>query len=164
MAFFKMFMSLFVLEFETRRGNFALQRCCLRAPTAMLLRSRDACSDSIAKLFCAYFFIGYRTIIARYVAKRGIAQMYRCKIRTKGGYRTILGECQPLCGNYRTMWGIAAIVSQYRTITNRRCPDPSLSEHHSNLHSLRIALPISRVARNTHKHIEREIADLKGSE
>ena len=39
-------------------------------------------------------FVGYRIIIARYVAKWGIAQMCLCKlISTKGGYRTILGEC-----------------------------------------------------------------------
>ena len=40
-------------------------------------------------------FVGYRTIIARYVAKWGIAQMCLCEIKYKGGYRTILGERQP---------------------------------------------------------------------
>ena len=44
----------------------------------MLFISRDTCSDSIAKLYCAFFFLGgggYRTIVARYVARRGIAQI-----------------------------------------------------------------------------------------
>ena len=38
-------------------------------------------------------FVGYRTIIARYVAKWGIAQMCLCETKYQGGYRTILGEC-----------------------------------------------------------------------
>ena len=38
-------------------------------------------------------FMGYRTIIARYVAKWGIAQMCLCKLSTTGGYRTISQEC-----------------------------------------------------------------------
>ena len=37
-------------------------------------------------------FMGYRTIIARYVAKWGIAQMCLCKLSTKAGYRSILGD------------------------------------------------------------------------
>ena len=37
--------------------------------------------------------MGYRTIIARYVAKWGIAQMCLCETKYQGGYRTILGEC-----------------------------------------------------------------------
>ena len=56
--------------------------CHLRGPAAILFISRDACSDSIAKLFRACFCGGgggYRTIIARYVAKWGIAQMCLCK-------------------------------------------------------------------------------------
>ena len=36
--------------------------------------------------------MGYRTIIARYVAKWGIAQMCLCKTKCQGGYRAILGE------------------------------------------------------------------------
>ena len=38
-------------------------------------------------------FMGYHTIIARYVAKSGIAWMCQCKLSTKGGYCTIWGEC-----------------------------------------------------------------------
>ena len=37
-------------------------------------------------------FMGYRTIIAQYVAKWGIARMCLCKIKYTGGYRTFLGE------------------------------------------------------------------------
>ena len=36
--------------------------------------------------------VGYRTIIARYVAKGGIAQMCLCETKSKGGYRTTLGS------------------------------------------------------------------------
>ena len=61
---------------------------------AILFILRDTCSDSIAKLFHACF-VGYRTTITRYVAKWSIAQMCLCETSTKGGYRTILGECLP---------------------------------------------------------------------
>ena len=37
-------------------------------------------------------FMGYRTIIARYVARWGIAQMFLCEMKYQGGYRTILGS------------------------------------------------------------------------
>ena len=38
-------------------------------------------------------FMGYRTNIARCVAKWGIAQMCMCETKYQGGYRTFLGEC-----------------------------------------------------------------------
>ena len=56
----------------------------LRGPVAILFISRDTCSDSIAKLFRACF-VGYRTIIARYVATWGIAQMCLCETKYQGG-------------------------------------------------------------------------------
>ena len=38
-------------------------------------------------------FVGYRTIIAQYVAEWGIAQMCLCETKCQGGeYHTILGE------------------------------------------------------------------------
>ena len=43
-------------------------------------------------------FVGSCTIISRYVAKWGIAQMCLCETKYKGprgGYRTILGQCKP---------------------------------------------------------------------
>ena len=49
-----------------------------RGPAAILFIARDSCSDSIANVFRACFCGGgggYRTIIARYVAKWGIAQI-----------------------------------------------------------------------------------------
>ena len=61
-------------------------------------------------------FVGYRIIIARYVAKWGIAQMCLCKIKHQGGYRTILGGVLTSLKRYRAIWGIAAIVSQYRAM------------------------------------------------
>ena len=38
--------------------------------------------------------MGYRTSIARHVAKWGIAQMCLCEAKCQRGYRTILGECE----------------------------------------------------------------------
>ena len=87
----------------------------LRGPVAILFISRDTCSDSIAKLFRACF-CGYRTIIARYVAKWGIAQMCLCETKCQGGASHHFGEVLTSLKKYRAMWGIAAIVSQYRAI------------------------------------------------
>ena len=53
---------------------------------------------------------GYRTIIARYVAKRGITQTCLRETKYRGGHRTILGVLTSL-RKYRAIWGIAAIVS-----------------------------------------------------
>ena len=63
-----------------RPGGLPTAQPCLglRGPAAILFISRDACSDSIANLFRACFK-GYRTIIARYVAKWRIAQMCLCE-------------------------------------------------------------------------------------
>ena len=60
---------------------------------------------------------GYRTIIARYVARWGIAQM--CLRKTKyqgGGVSHHFGGMLASLQKYRAIWGIAAIVSQYRAI------------------------------------------------
>ena len=63
--------------------------------------------------------VGYRTIIARYIAKwGGIAQMCLCETKCQaGGYRTIFGGLltSSLKKN-RAIWGIAAMVLQYRAI------------------------------------------------
>ena len=87
----------------------------LRGPAAILFISRDTCSDSIAKLFRACF-MGYRTIIARYVAKWGIAQMCLCESQYQGGVSHHFGGVLISLKKYRAIWGIAAIVSQYRAI------------------------------------------------
>ena len=58
----------------------------------MLFILRDACSDRIAQRFRA-FFMGYRTMIARYVAKFSIPQMRLCETKYQGGGSA---ECQPL--------------------------------------------------------------------
>ena len=52
----------------------------LRGPAAILFLSRDTCSDSIANSF-VLVFMGYRTIMARYVAKWGVAQMCLCETK-----------------------------------------------------------------------------------
>ena len=61
-------------------------------------------------------FMGYRTLIARYVAKWGIAQMCLCETKYQGGVSHQLGGLLTSLEKYRAMWGIAAIVSQYRAI------------------------------------------------
>ena len=72
----------------------------LRDPPAMLFISRDTCSDGIAKLFHACF-VGYRTIIAQYVAKWGIAQMCLCETKCQGGGIVIAATAS----QHRAMWG-----------------------------------------------------------
>ena len=63
----------------------------LRGPAAILSTSRDTCSDSIA-IFPCLFFMEYHTIIARYVAKWGIAQMCLCETKyQRGGVAPIWG-------------------------------------------------------------------------
>ena len=60
--------------------------------------------------------MGYRTIIARYVAKWGIAQMCLCKTKYQVGVSHHFGGLLNSLKKYRAIWGIAAIVSQYRAI------------------------------------------------
>ena len=78
--------------------------------------SRDACSNSIAN--CSVFvFMGYRTSIARYVARWGIAQMCLCETKDQaGGASHHFGGVLTSLKKHRAIWGIAAIVSQYRAI------------------------------------------------
>ena len=59
---------------------------------------------------------GYRTIIARYVAKWGIAQMCLRENKYQRGASHHFGGVLTSLKKYRAMWGIAAIVSQYRAI------------------------------------------------
>ena len=62
-------------------------------------------------------FVGYRTTIARYVAKRGIAQMCLCETKYQGGVVSHhFGGVLTSLKKYRAIWGIAAIVSQCRAI------------------------------------------------
>ena len=60
--------------------------------------------------------MGYRTIVAQYVAKRGIAQMRLCQTKYQGGVSHHFGGVLVSLKKYRAIWGIAAIVSQYRAI------------------------------------------------
>ena len=61
-------------------------------------------------------FMGYRTIIARCVAKCGIAQMCLCETKYQGGVPHHVWWVLTSFKKYRAIWGIAAIVSQYRAI------------------------------------------------
>ena len=61
-------------------------------------------------------FLGYRTSIARYVAKWGIALICLCKRRHQGGVSHPVGGLLGWPRKYRAIGGIAAILSQYRAI------------------------------------------------
>ena len=63
----------------------------LRGSAGILFISRDACAI-VSQNYSVIVFMGYRTIIAPYVANWGIAQMCLCQtLSIKGGYRTIFG-------------------------------------------------------------------------
>ena len=82
----------------------------------------------VSQNFFALVFVGYRTIIARYVAKWGIAQMCLCKIECQGGgVSHSFGGVLTSLKKYRAIWGIAAIVSQYRAIWGHYPVDPNLA-------------------------------------
>ena len=69
--------------------------------------------------FVFFFFGGgggYRAIVARYVAKWGIGQMCLCKTRYQGRVSHHFGRVLTSLKKYRVIWGITAIVSQYRAI------------------------------------------------
>ena len=101
--------------------GYGLESCpqnVLGGPAAIFFISLDTCSDSIATIFRAcFFFSGYRTIIAIFVAN-GVSHGCACvKISSKrGGGSHHFGEVLSSLKNYRAMWGIAVIVSQYRAI------------------------------------------------
>ena len=60
--------------------------------------------------------MGYRTIIARYVAKWGIARMCLCATEYQEGVSHHFWELPSSLTKCRGIWGIAAIVSQYCAI------------------------------------------------
>ena len=57
--------------------------------------------------------VGSRTIVARYAAKWGIAQMCLCKIKYQGGVSHHFGRMLTFVKKYRAICGMAAIVSQH---------------------------------------------------
>ena len=87
----------------------------LRGPAA-ILSYRAILVAIVSQNSLVLCFMGYRTIIARYVAKWGIAQMCLCKTKYQGGVSHHLGGVPTSLKKYRAIWGIAAIVSQYRAI------------------------------------------------
>ena len=72
--------------------------------------------DSIAILFVVFVFLGYRTSIARYVSKWGIALICLCNTKHQGGISHPVGGLLGRLRKYRTIEAIATIVSQYRAI------------------------------------------------
>ena len=88
--------------------------CALRGPAAILFISRDTCSDSIAKLFRACFNGGIAQLSSD-TLQNGVSHKCPCvKLSTKGGVSHHLGGVLTSLKKYRAIWGIAAIVSQYR--------------------------------------------------
>ena len=76
-----------------------------RACSAILFISRDAVSDSIAKLFRACFYgesHNYRVI---FVARWGIAQMCLCETQYQGGVSHHFGGLLTSLQRYRAIWG-----------------------------------------------------------
>ena len=65
----------------------------------------------VSQNFFALVFMGYRTNIARYVAKWGIARICLCKIKYQGGVSHHFGGVLTSLKKYRAIWGIAAIVT-----------------------------------------------------
>ena len=70
----------------------------------------------VSQNYFVLVFVGYRTIIARYVAKWGIAQMCLCETKCQGGVSHHFGGVLTSLKKYRAIWGIAATISQYRVI------------------------------------------------
>ena len=64
----------------------------LRGPAA-ILSYRAILVAIVSQNSFVLVSMGYRTLIARYVANWDIAQMCLCEIKYQGGYRTIGGEC-----------------------------------------------------------------------
>ena len=60
-----------------------------------------------------FAFMGYRTLITRYVAKLGITQVCLCETKYQSG---VSHRLRTSLKKYRAIWGIAAMVSQYRAI------------------------------------------------
>ena len=67
-------------------------------------------------------FMGYRTIIARYVAKWDIAHICLCETKYQGGVLHHFGGVLTSLKRNRALWRIAAIVSQYLTISRNMGP------------------------------------------
>ena len=85
----------------------------------MLFISRDACSDSIAKRFRACFFFWGIAQLSRDALQNGVSHRCVCVklCSTRGGVSHHFGGALTSLKKYRAMiWGIAAIVSQYRAI------------------------------------------------
>ena len=77
--------------------SVANQSAWVGGPAATLFISRDACSNSIAKLFCACFYgisQNYRAVPCKMAYRTAVPARNEVP-RGGGGYRTILGECKP---------------------------------------------------------------------
>ena len=64
----------------------------------------------------AFVFMGYRTLVAQYVAKWGIAQMCLCETKYERGVSHHFGGVLTSFKRYRATWSIAAIAAQNCTM------------------------------------------------
>ena len=97
----------------------------LKGPQTELQTLRQNCEQTLQKLrtnrivnkraflICVEY---HRSIARYYVAKRGIAQMCLCVTKYQGGVSHHFGGVLTSLKKHRAIWGIAAIVSQYRAI------------------------------------------------
>ena len=77
--------------------NVLLCSCVLRGPATILFISRDACSDSITKLFCVCFFYGISRSYRAICWKMGITQMCLCETKyPRGGIAPFWGAAEIL--------------------------------------------------------------------
>ena len=83
----------------------------LRGP-ATILSYRAILVAIVSQNSFALVLMGYRTTIARHVAKWGIAQVCLCETKCQGGVSRHFGAALTSLSKYRAIWGIAAIVSR----------------------------------------------------
>ena len=93
------------------RGSRLLAEEGLRGPATRLFAI-----VSLNSFVLVFFSSGHRTIIARNIAKWGIAQMCLCKIKYHGAVSHHSGGVLTSLEEHRAIWGITAIASQCRVI------------------------------------------------
>ena len=59
----------------------------------------------VSQIFFVFVFMGYRTIIARYAAKWGIARMCLCKVKYQGEVSHHFVGALTSLKKYRAIWG-----------------------------------------------------------
>ena len=79
----------------------------LYSPCSEAQQWHSSCRTKYRKTFFVLVFMGYRTIIMRYVAKWGIAQLCWCETKCPKGIAWFWGECHPPLQGIAAIWSIA---------------------------------------------------------